>query len=130
MPGHFPFSAHRADLAALAHDSRRRTLAPRAGRDFASNDYLGLADSEALRTALAAGIERGLPAARAARACSVAITPNMRRSRPTPRAITAAKLRSSSRPVSPPTPRCLPRSRSAATSSSTTNSSTRARTTA
>jgi 8-amino-7-oxononanoate synthase len=57
-----PFTAHHADLAALAHDSRRRTLAPRAGRDFASNDYLGLADSEALRTALAAGIERGLPA--------------------------------------------------------------------
>ena len=59
--GH-PFDAHHADLAALAHDSRRRTLAPRAGRDFASNDYLGLADSEALRDALAAGIERGLPA--------------------------------------------------------------------
>ena len=57
-----PFAAHRADLAALAAQSRRRTLAPRAGRDFASNDYLGLADSEALRTALAAGIERGLPA--------------------------------------------------------------------
>ena len=57
-----PFTAHHADLAALAHDSRRRSLAPRAGRDFASNDYLGLADSEALRTALAAGIERGLPA--------------------------------------------------------------------
>ena len=57
-----PFTAHHADLAALAHDSRRRTLAPRAGRDFASNDYLGLADSEALRTALTAGIERGLPA--------------------------------------------------------------------
>ena len=57
-----PFDAHRRDLAALAHDSRRRTLAPRAGRDFASNDYLGLADSDALRTALAAGIERGLPA--------------------------------------------------------------------
>lgn len=57
-----PFTALHADLAALAHDSRRRTLAPRAGRDFASNDYLGLADSEALRSALAAGIERGLPA--------------------------------------------------------------------
>lgn len=62
MPGPTPFSAHRADLAALAAQSRRRTLAPRAGRDFASNDYLGLADSEALRAALAAGIERGLPA--------------------------------------------------------------------
>ena len=52
MPGPTPFSAHRADLAALAAQSRRRTLAPRAGRDFASNDYLGLADSEALRAAL------------------------------------------------------------------------------
>lgn len=57
-----PFTAHHADLAALAADNRRRALASRAGRDFASNDYLGLADSEALRTALAAGIERGLPA--------------------------------------------------------------------
>lgn len=61
MP-HSPFDTHRRDLAALAHDGRRRALAPRAGRDFASNDYLGLADSEALRNALAAGIERGLPA--------------------------------------------------------------------
>lgn len=57
-----PFDTHRRDLDALAAQSRRRALAPRAGRDFASNDYLGLADSEALRTALAAGIERGLPA--------------------------------------------------------------------
>ena len=61
MP-HSPFDTHRRDLAALAHDGRRRALAPRAGRDFASNDYLGLADGEALRNALAAGIERGLPA--------------------------------------------------------------------
>lgn len=57
-----PFSAHRADLAALAGDNRRRTLAPRAGIDFASNDYLALADSYALNEALAAGIARGLPA--------------------------------------------------------------------
>jgi 8-amino-7-oxononanoate synthase len=57
-----PFTAHRADLAALAEQGRRRALAPRAGRDFASNDYLGLAASDALRDALAAGIERGLPA--------------------------------------------------------------------
>jgi 8-amino-7-oxononanoate synthase len=57
-----PFDTHRRDLDALAAQSRRRVLASRAGRDFASNDYLGLADSEALRSALAAGIERGLPA--------------------------------------------------------------------
>jgi 8-amino-7-oxononanoate synthase len=56
-----PFTAHRRNLDALAAQGRRRTLAPRAGRDFASNDYLGLADSDALRHALAAGIERGLP---------------------------------------------------------------------
>lgn len=57
-----PFTAHRADLAALAADNRRRVLTPRAGIDFASNDYLGLADSDVLRTALAAGIAQGLPA--------------------------------------------------------------------
>nr|WP_156417098.1 8-amino-7-oxononanoate synthase [Sphingopyxis sp. H050] len=57
-----PFAAHRADLAALAAENRRRTLAPRTGIDFASNDYLALAGSDALREALAAGIEQGLPA--------------------------------------------------------------------
>ncbi len=57
-----PFDTHRADLAALTDQSRRRALAPRTGRDFASNDYLGLANSDALRAALTAGIERGLPA--------------------------------------------------------------------
>ena len=64
MPDHPSpfFTAHRKDLAALAGEDRLRALAPRAGRDFASNDYLGLANSDALRTALAAGIERGLPA--------------------------------------------------------------------
>ncbi|ALJ13713.1 8-amino-7-oxononanoate synthase [Sphingopyxis macrogoltabida] len=57
-----PFAAHRADLAGLAADNRRRILAPRAGVDFASNDYLGLAGSAVLRDALAAGIAQGLPA--------------------------------------------------------------------
>jgi len=57
-----PFAAHRADLAALAADDRRRALIARSGRDFASNDYLALADSDALRRALAEGIARGLPA--------------------------------------------------------------------
>lgn len=56
------FDTHRADLAALAADSRLRALAPRRGMDFASNDYLGLAGSDALRGALAAGIAQGLPA--------------------------------------------------------------------
>ncbi len=56
------FAAQRADLDALAADNRRRALAPRTGIDFASNDYLALAGSYALNEALAAGLERGLPA--------------------------------------------------------------------
>src|SRR3546814_8813401 len=56
------FHAHRADLAGLAAAGRRRALVPRTGIDFASNDYLGFAQSAALRDALADGIARGLPA--------------------------------------------------------------------
>ncbi|KQZ60960.1 8-amino-7-oxononanoate synthase [Sphingopyxis sp. Root1497] len=57
-----PFAAHHADLAALAADDRRRTLVPRAGIDFASNDYLALAGSYVLNEAVAQGLQRGLPA--------------------------------------------------------------------
>ncbi|MCC6473814.1 MAG: 8-amino-7-oxononanoate synthase [Burkholderiales bacterium] len=49
-------------LAALAHRGRRRSLAPRAGIDFTSNDYLALAGDPALRDALAAALEAGVPA--------------------------------------------------------------------
>lgn len=63
MPGRAsPFSAHSRDLRALAAETRLRALAPRTGVDFASNDYLGLADSDALRDALTAGIAQGIPA--------------------------------------------------------------------
>src|SRR3546814_14466763 len=63
MPSsNIPFAVHRADLTALAAEDRRRALTPRTGIDFASNDYLGLAGSAALRDALAHGIARGLPA--------------------------------------------------------------------
>jgi 8-amino-7-oxononanoate synthase len=57
-----PFETHRADLEILGTENRRRVLTPRHGIDFASNDYLALAGSYALSEALAAGIERGLPA--------------------------------------------------------------------
>lgn len=57
-----PFTAHRADLASLAAENRRRALAPRTGIDFASNDYLALAGSYALNEALVQGLDRGLPA--------------------------------------------------------------------
>src|SRR3546814_5542118 len=63
MPSsNIPFAVHRADPTALAAEDRRRALTPRTGIDFASNDYLGLAGSAALRDALADGIARGLPA--------------------------------------------------------------------
>ena len=52
---------HEAALAALARKGRLRVLAPRTGRNFTSNDYLGLAESDALRTAAAAALARGVP---------------------------------------------------------------------
>ena len=57
-----PITPHRADLASLAAENRRRALAPRTGIDFASNDYLALAGSYALNEALVQGLDRGLPA--------------------------------------------------------------------
>jgi 8-amino-7-oxononanoate synthase len=56
-----PMIPHEAALAALARKGRLRKLAPRAGLDFTSNDYLGLAESDALRNAAAAALERGVP---------------------------------------------------------------------
>jgi len=55
-----PFAAHRRDLATLAERDRYRSLHPRAGIDFASNDYLGLAGSPRLRNAVAEAIGRGV----------------------------------------------------------------------
>ena len=47
-------------LADLAATGQRRSLVPRAGLDFASNDYLGLAGSTRLRDAVTAAIGRGV----------------------------------------------------------------------
>ncbi len=49
-------------LAGLERKSRLRTLAPRQGIDFTSNDYLGLANAPRLKAAISAAIERGVPA--------------------------------------------------------------------
>lgn len=49
------------DLDDLARRHRRRSLAARAGYDFASNDYLGLAGSDEMRGIVAAAITRGVP---------------------------------------------------------------------
>ena len=54
------FPRHAQALAALADRGRLRTLAPRLGHDFASNDYLGLAGSDVLRHAARAALDRGV----------------------------------------------------------------------
>jgi 8-amino-7-oxononanoate synthase len=50
-----------ADLALLTEQGRRRSLAPRVGLDFASNDYLALAGDPRLAAAVRAAIDRGVP---------------------------------------------------------------------
>lgn len=50
---------YEATLQGLARKNRLRSLAPRAGLDFASNDYLGLATSERLRDRLARALADG-----------------------------------------------------------------------
>jgi 8-amino-7-oxononanoate synthase len=52
---------YQEDLDRLSSQSRIRTLAPRTGIDFTSNDYLGLATSKRLADALTAAISRGTP---------------------------------------------------------------------
>lgn len=55
------FETHRRHLSDLQSVSRHRALAPRTGVDFASNDYLGLAGSPALRLAVTDALDRGVP---------------------------------------------------------------------
>lgn len=52
---------HAQGLQSLASRGRLRRLAPRAGLDFASNDYLGLAGSDVLKRAAFEALERGVP---------------------------------------------------------------------
>ncbi len=48
-------------LEALSRRGRLRALEGRAGLDFTSNDYLGLADSPELKEAVSAALARGVP---------------------------------------------------------------------
>lgn len=52
---------HSDKLQTLAARDRSRRLIPRAGIDFSSNDYLGLAASGALRDAVRDALDRGVP---------------------------------------------------------------------
>jgi 8-amino-7-oxononanoate synthase len=49
-------------LAGLERRGRRRSLMPLGGIDFTSNDYLGFAHSQRIRSAITAAMERGVPA--------------------------------------------------------------------
>lgn len=60
-PGMAFFEDQRRDLSELAARSRARQLAVRAGRDFSSNDYLGLAADPALTDAVRAAMDAGVP---------------------------------------------------------------------
>ena len=51
----------RLDLNALAKRARLRSLCPRQGLDFASNDYLGLAESVELKEIAANALARDIP---------------------------------------------------------------------
>lgn len=55
------WSAHTADLAALGEKARLRSLAPRRGVDFASNDYLAMSSSPRLAGAVQEAVTRGVP---------------------------------------------------------------------
>ena len=54
-------ASYQASLDELADASRLRSLAPRQGLDFTSNDYLGLASSPRLAGAVTAAIAGGTP---------------------------------------------------------------------
>jgi 8-amino-7-oxononanoate synthase len=55
------WQAQRADLEALAARGRGRRLIAREGRDFSSNDYLGMARAPRLARAVEHAIARGVP---------------------------------------------------------------------
>jgi 8-amino-7-oxononanoate synthase len=54
-------SSYVAALDALKKDDRLRSITPRAGIDFSSNDYLGLAGAARMRKAISAALESGTP---------------------------------------------------------------------
>ena len=55
------YKSHERALEALARRGRRRALVAISGADFTSNDYLGLATSNEMKSAARAAIERDVP---------------------------------------------------------------------
>ena len=90
-------SAYATALQALEGDDRLRSLKPRAGIDFSSNDYLGARQLDAHEKR--AYRRRSRPAPRsgpAGRGCCAAIARSTKVSRPRPRNSSARKPRYSS----------------------------------
>jgi 8-amino-7-oxononanoate synthase len=54
-------SSYVGTLRALKDDDRLRSLKPRSGIDFSSNDYLALASAPRMRKAISAAVEAGTP---------------------------------------------------------------------
>jgi 8-amino-7-oxononanoate synthase len=54
-------ASYAAALSALDNDDRLRSLKPRVGIDFSSNDYLALASAPRMRKAISAAVEAGTP---------------------------------------------------------------------
>lgn len=61
MSGRALLDRYETSLRGLARKSRLRTLSARAGLDFASNDYIGLAGSKRLADAVATALANGTP---------------------------------------------------------------------
>lgn len=61
MNGAVLLERYEASLRGLTRKDRLRTLSTRAGLDFASNDYLGLARSKHMREAIATALSAGTP---------------------------------------------------------------------
>lgn len=63
----FKLNSYVADLESLAGDHRLRSLKPRAGIDFTSNDYLALSNAPRIKRAVTAALEGGTPLGAGAR---------------------------------------------------------------
>ena len=110
-------------LVGLEARGRLRQLAPAAGHDFTSNDYLGLAESAELKAAVQEALDRGVPAGRAVRGCFAAIIPSMPRWRRKRPSSSGPNQRFTSAAGLQRTTRCSLRCRSMAISWFTTRSS-------
>jgi len=105
----------RTQLAALESRGRLRHLIPRAGRDFASNDYLGLASDPMIGQAVADAVARGVPVGSGGSRLLRGNAPNMKGWRPRPRNFSAPRRRCSWPMAFSPTWRCSRPCHSAAT---------------